>query len=53
MFLPHVATEQGWDLEQTLDALCRKAGLRPGAWRSGTSFFTFQAIVFHEPESGR
>jgi len=51
VFLPHVATEQGWDLEQTLEALCRKAGLAAGAWRRDMLFFTFQAIVFYEVEN--
>lgn len=27
-YLPEVASEQGWDREQTLDSLCRKAGYR-------------------------
>ncbi len=53
VFLPQVATEQGWDLEQTLTALCRKAGLRPDDWREGAGFYTFQAIVFHEVDSSR
>lgn len=34
VFLPEVAAEQGWTREETLDALCMKAGLSPGAWRS-------------------
>ncbi len=50
VYLPQVATEQGWDLEQTLNSLCRKAGLAPGDWRHGAEFHTFQAEVFDEAE---
>jgi AmmeMemoRadiSam system protein B/AmmeMemoRadiSam system protein A len=50
VFLPQVATEQGWGLEEMLDNLCLKAGLPTGAWRSGASFSVFQAEVFGEGE---
>jgi AmmeMemoRadiSam system protein A len=33
VFLPQVAPEQGWTLEETLTHLARKAGLAPDAWR--------------------
>lgn len=42
-FLPQVATEQGWDLEQTLVHLSRKAGLPADAWRDGAEFLVFEA----------
>lgn len=48
VFLPQVAPEQGWDLETTLGALSRKAGLPGDAWREGARFETFRAEVFHE-----
>jgi AmmeMemoRadiSam system protein B/AmmeMemoRadiSam system protein A len=48
VFLPQVATEQGWDRQEMLGQLCRKAGLPAGAWRSGAEFWTFQAEVFGE-----
>ncbi|MEI6424323.1 MAG: AmmeMemoRadiSam system protein B [Lentisphaerota bacterium] len=48
VFLPQVATEQGWNLEQTLSALSRKAGLPENAWKEGASYLTFQAEVFGE-----
>ncbi len=48
VYLPQVAVEQGWDLDQTLTSLARKAGLEPDGWRSGATFQTFQAQVFHE-----
>ncbi len=34
LLLPQVAPEQGWDREQLLDGVCRKAGLPADAWRS-------------------
>lgn len=48
VFLPQVAPEQGWTLEQTLTQLCLKAGLRPDDFRSGATFTVFEAIVFSE-----
>ncbi len=41
VFLPEVATEQGWDREQTLSHLSRKAGLPRDAWRKGAQFEVF------------
>ena len=48
VFLPQVATEQGWDLEETLSNLAIKAGLPPDAWKEGASFAVFEAQVFSE-----
>ena len=42
VFLPEVATEQGWDLATTLTHLARKAGLSPDAWQDEEA--TFQAF---------
>ncbi len=50
LFLPQVAPEQGWTLEETLSHLSMKAGLPADAWKSGCSFQTFQAEVFGEEE---
>jgi MEMO1 family protein len=50
VFLPQVATEQGWTRDEMLDHLCLKAGLPAGSWRKNTEFSTFQAIVFSESE---
>jgi MEMO1 family protein len=50
VFLPQVAPEQGWNREEMLDNLCRKAGLDTGCWKRGAQFSTFQAIVFSESE---
>jgi len=50
VFLPQVATEQGWDLETMLSHLSRKAGLSPDAWKHGAHFEVFQAHVFEEED---
>jgi len=50
VYLPQVAPEQGWDLEQTLTHLSLKAGLPAGGWKEGASFLVFQADVFGEEE---
>jgi AmmeMemoRadiSam system protein A len=51
VFLPQVATEQGWGREEMLDNLCLKAGLDPSAWRDpDCRFETFRATVFSEDD---
>ena len=51
LFLPQVATEQGWDQETYISEACGKAGLPPDAWLdSGTRVEVFQAEVFGEVE---
>lgn len=50
VFLPQVATEQGWSREEMLDHLSRKAGLPAGAWKEGATFSVFQAEVFSEKD---
>ncbi|MBM4272566.1 MAG: AmmeMemoRadiSam system protein B [Deltaproteobacteria bacterium] len=50
VFLPQVATEQGWTREEMLDHLCLKADLKAGSWKQGAQLLTFQAIVFSEAE---
>jgi AmmeMemoRadiSam system protein B/AmmeMemoRadiSam system protein A len=48
-FLPKVPLEQGWNREETLEQLCRKAGLRPGAWRDkDVEFYIYSTQVFGE-----
>lgn len=49
VFLPQVAVEQGWDRDQMLDQLCRKAGLEENCWRRNANFEVFEALVFAEP----
>lgn len=49
LLLPQVATEQQWDAEALLAAVCRKAGLPDGAWRlPDCELYVFQADVFGE-----
>jgi AmmeMemoRadiSam system protein A len=50
LLLPQVATEAGWDRQQFLEAVCRKAGLPEDAWMQGATLYTFTAIVFGEEE---
>jgi len=49
IFLPKVATDQGWDRDELLDQLSLKAGLPRGSWREGAQLYTFRAEVFGEP----
>lgn len=52
LFLPQVATEQGWNLRQMLQALSEKAGLLPDAWsRDDARFSVFTGQVFSEAEA--
>ncbi len=48
VFLPQVASEQGWTLAETLGRLSLKAGLAANAWRHEASFSVFEAEVFSE-----
>lgn len=50
VFLPQVAVEQHWDLDQTLTHLSLKAGLPADAWKEGAQWTVFEAIVFSEPK---
>ena len=50
VFLPQVAPEQGWDVNQMLTQLSLKAGLPADAWKEGANFLVFQADVFGENE---
>ena len=45
VFLPEVATEQGWTKEETLAYLSQKAGLSANAWREGAQFQVFESVV--------
>jgi AmmeMemoRadiSam system protein A len=51
-FLPHVAPQQGWNREQTLSHLSRKAGLGRDGWKDGCSFKVYTALVFGLEGSG-
>ncbi len=54
VFLPQVATEQGWEVEELLRQLARKAGLDPRALPEAR-LSVFRAEVFgeHEPRERR
>lgn len=48
VYLPQVAPQYGWDVNQTLTNLSLKAKLPADAWKEGANFLVFQAIVFGE-----
>jgi len=50
VFLPQVATDTGWNLEEFMAQLCtQKAGLSPDCWLDpATEIYTFEAEVFGE-----
>jgi AmmeMemoRadiSam system protein A len=50
VFLPQVAPEQGWNVDQMLTQLSLKARLAADGWKEGASFLVFQAEVFGENE---
>ncbi|MBM3333130.1 AmmeMemoRadiSam system protein A [Candidatus Sumerlaeota bacterium] len=52
IFLPQVPVEQGWNREQYLEEICRKAELPPGSWKEGAELQVFTAQVFGEKEKG-
>ncbi len=49
VFLPEVATQQGWSREETLDHLANKAGLPMDAWREGAQFEVFTSEIYQAP----
>ncbi|MFO7936239.1 MAG: AmmeMemoRadiSam system protein B [Kiritimatiellia bacterium] len=46
VFLPQVASEQGWERDEMLSHLSVKAGLPPDAWKEDASFMVFEAQIF-------
>ncbi len=48
VFLPQVATEQGWNLETTMRYLCRKAGLAQDDYLEDARLQVFAAEAFSE-----
>ncbi len=49
VFLPQVATEQGWGRDELLVNLCYKAGLPANAWKeSDTKYQVFEGRIFPE-----
>jgi AmmeMemoRadiSam system protein A len=52
-FLPQVASEQGWSLEEMLSSLALKAGLRANDYKSSAvKYEVYTALVFNEKEFG-
>ena len=49
VFLPEVASEQGWTREETLSHLARKAGLPGDAWRDGATLEVFTSTKYSAP----
>ncbi len=50
LLLPVVAKERDWNSRQFLDAVCNKAGLPPGSWRSDdASVEIFDGIDYGAP----
>ena len=49
VYLPQVATQTGWGVEEFMENLCRKAGLPPGSYKSaGARVYSFQVQKFAE-----
>lgn len=48
VFLPEVPLDQGWNREELLTHLSRKAGLDADAWREGAKLFSFRTQAFSE-----
>ena len=47
--LPQVPIEYGWTVEEFLDNLCWKAGLRPGCWREKEArIYAYQGAIWKE-----
>ncbi len=52
ILLPQVATENNWNQEQFLNALCQKANLLPETWKNKEcKIYKFQAQIFKEPKN--
>ncbi len=52
LFLPQVATEQGWGTQEFMDHLCRKAGLPPTYWKTDKyELYRFTAVILSEKDN--
>ncbi len=52
IFLPQVAAEQGWGVDELLSNLCaHKAGLPQDAWKKGAALYIFTAEHIHEEKN--
>jgi uncharacterized protein (TIGR00296 family) len=54
VYLPQVADETGWSLDEFMGSLCaHKAGIPENSWKTGDAeIFVYTAEVFGEKESG-
>lgn len=50
ILLPQVPVQLGWDRDEFLDNVCRKAELPTDAWRRGAAIQRFEAEVFSESD---
>ena len=49
VFLPQVALEQGWNREEFLEHLCKKAGVPPNSWKDPRATISiFEGVIFEE-----
>ncbi len=48
VYLPEVAVEQKWTVDETLSSLSQKAGMPADAWREGTTFQVFSSVVLEK-----
>ena len=52
VLLPQVPVEQGWNLDEYLDYICRKAGVPPFSYnQKDAELYTFTATVFSERDT--
>lgn len=49
VFLPQVPIEQNWNLQETFEHLCEKAGLAKNTWQEqDTVFYWYEGLVLHK-----
>jgi len=51
VLLPQVPVEQGWNIEEYLEGVCRKAGMDLNAYMGDVTLYRFQAQVFGDNEN--
>ncbi len=52
LLLPRVATDRGWNRQQFLEAVCRKADLPIDAWKQNVRLYTFTTQIFSNQSNG-
>lgn len=48
VYLPEVARDQRWTIEETMSSLSQKAGLPPDGWKDGAGFEVFSSVLLSE-----